>query len=490
VARRADPDPWRDRVRDPAAWDDPAALARLASAKEAADQSPHLLAALANRLPGGERERLLQRAQERHPEDFWLNFDLGDALQEGKKPGEAVGYYRAALALRPGTYAVYINLGNALRGQGKVDEAISHYRQAIDIDPRNAQAHTNLGAALRGQGKVDEAIGECRKAIALDPRNALAHYNLGAALRDKGKVDEAIGEYRQAIALDPRYAQAHYNLGVALRGQGKVDEAIGEYRQAIAFDPKYAQAHYNLGIALYGKGRRDEAIACFQKAVEIDPKLAEAHCNLGDALRSQGRLAESLESYRRGHALGSKRPGWSYPSLRWVRQARRLVRREKDLPDVLSGKRRPTGAERIEYAGVCTLTKRYQSAARLYAEAFTADPTLADDLQAAHRYDAARAAALAAAGQGKEAPKPDDKERARLRRQALGWLRADLALWGREAMKATPQARATVQKTLRHWQKDPDLAGVRQADTLEKLPEAERADWKKLWGEVAALLKK
>jgi serine/threonine-protein kinase len=26
VARRADPDPWRDRVRDPAAWDDAAAL--------------------------------------------------------------------------------------------------------------------------------------------------------------------------------------------------------------------------------------------------------------------------------------------------------------------------------------------------------------------------------------------------------------------------------------------------------------------------------
>src|SRR5262249_2093210 len=96
MARRADPDPWRDRVRDPAVWDDGAALARLAR-EQAADQSPHLLAALAKRLPGGEKERLLRRAQERHPEDFWLNFDLGKALQEGKKPGEAVGFYRAAL---------------------------------------------------------------------------------------------------------------------------------------------------------------------------------------------------------------------------------------------------------------------------------------------------------------------------------------------------------------------------------------------------------
>jgi serine/threonine-protein kinase len=627
VARRADPDPWRDRVRDPAVWDDGTGLARLVRGKAAADQSPQLLAALALRVPREEAERLLRRAQERHPEDFWLNFSLGDALAEGKKPGEAVGFYRAALALRPGTYAVYNNLGVALDAKGKVDEAIAcyrkaialdpklagahtnlgvalcdkgkvdaaigEYRKAIDLDPRlapahynlgkaldakgkveeaiacyrkavaldpkNALAHTNLGVALAGKGKVDEAIAcfrraidldprlapaysnlgvalkakgkleeaiECyrkaidsdprlapahynlglalygqgkvdeaishyRKAIAIDPGDAKAHTNLGVALRDKGKVDEAISHDRRAIALDPKLPLAHINLGVALYGKGKVDEAIACYRKAIAIDPKLAQAHTNLGASLYGKGKVDEAIACFQKAVEIDPKLAEAHCNLGDALRSQGRLAESLGSYRRGHALGSKRPGWSYPSLRWVRQARRLVRLEKELPDLLSGKRTPASpAERVEYAAVCALTRRYRGAARLYAKAFTADPTLADDLQAAHRYAAARAAALAAAGQGRDPPGPDDKERARLRRRALGWLRADLALWGKEAMKGTPEARAEVQKTLRHWQKDPDLAGVRQAAALEELPEAERAEWQKLWGEVEALLKK
>jgi serine/threonine-protein kinase len=558
VARRADPDEWRDRLRDPAVWDDGAAQARLARGKAAADQSPQLLVALATRLQGEEEERLLRRAQERHPEDFWLNFKLADALRHGKKPGEAVGYYRAALALRPGTYAVYINLGIALKDKGKVDEAISHYRQAIDIDPRLAQPHYNLGVALADKGKVDEAIACYRKAIALDPRlapahtnlgvvlagkgkpdeaiachrkaieidpkdapahnnlgvvlagkgkpdeaiacyqkaidldprHARAHYNLGVALKRKGKVDEAIACYQKAIDLDPRYAPAHNNLGNALDGKGKVGEAIECYRKAIALDPRYAAAHYNLGNALSGKGKVDEAIPCYQKAIDLDPGYAEAHCNLGDALRSQGRLAESLESLRRGHALGSKRPDWRYPSAVWVRQARRLVRLEKDLPDVLSGRRKPVSeAERVEYADVCTLTKRYQSAARLYAEAFTADSTLADDLQAAHRYDAACAAVLAA-GQGRDAPGPDDKERARLRQQALGWLQADLALWGKEAKKGTTEARAAVQRMLRHWQTDSDLAGVRDDAALEKLPEAERLEWKKLWGAVAALLKK
>ncbi|HVS35086.1 MAG TPA: hypothetical protein VMS17_05855 [Gemmataceae bacterium] len=52
-----------------------------------------------------------------------------------------------------------------------------------------------------------------------------------------------------------------------------------------------------------------------------------------------------------------------------------------------------------------------------------------------------------------------------------------------------PQARVTANEFLQHWQEDSDLAGVRDAAALEKLPEAERADWKKPWADVNALLK-
>jgi hypothetical protein len=38
-----------------------------------------------------------------------------------------------------------------------------------------------------------------------------------------------------------------------------------------------------------------------------------------------------------------------------------------------------------------------------------------------------------------------------------------------------------------HWQKDDDLAGVREPAALAKLPEAERLEWQKFWKEVEAL---
>jgi hypothetical protein len=43
---------------------------------------------------------------------------------------------------------------------------------------------------------------------------------------------------------------------------------------------------------------------------------------------------------------------------------------------------------------------------------------------------------------------------------------------------------------LQHWQKDPDLAGIRDQAELAKLPAEERAAYVKLRADVAELLKR
>src|SRR5262249_46687104 len=82
------------------------------------------------------------------------------------------------------------------------------------------------------------------------------------------------------------------------------------------------------------------------------------------------------------------------------------------------------------------------------------------------------------------------KGSARLRQLALGWLRADLEAWGRLLEKAPDKARtaAGVAGVLRQWQEDGDLAGVRGAEAIGKLPEAERQPGQKLWADVADAL--
>ena len=106
------------------------------------------------------------------------------------------------------------------------------------------------------------------------------------------------------------------------------------------------------------------------------------------------------------------------------------------------------------------------------------------------RYNAACAAALAACGQGKDADKLDDKKRARLRRQALDWLRADLDAWGQLLNKESDKIRPLLVQQMRHWLADTDFAGVREPEALAKLPEAERQAWQKLWNDISDMLKR
>jgi tetratricopeptide (TPR) repeat protein/serine/threonine protein kinase len=427
------------------------------------------------------------------PNYAWAHNTLGLALKDLGKLDEALAECRKAIELDPKLAKAHDTLGFLLAHEGKLDEGVAEFRKAIVLDPKIAGAHCNLGNVLMDLGKLDESAAEYRKAIELDPKLALAHYNLGNALYDQKKLDEAAAEYRKAIELDPKYALAHYNLGLVLADQGKLDEAAAEYRKAIELDPKHALAHNNLGVVLADQGKLDEAVVEYRKAIALDPKDPLTHCNLGRALRQQGEFHKALEELRRGHELGSKNPNWSYPSAEMVRQCERLIELDGKLPGLLDGKITPANAnERIELAEFCSLKRLHQAAARFYEDAFAGPPESAAKLLAAHRYNAACAVALAGCGQGKDADKLDEKEKARLRGQALVWLRADLETLGRPPDKGADQVRsaAGVRNTLRHWLVDTDLAGVRGPEALAKFPEAERQPWEKLWDDVAEVLKR
>jgi Tfp pilus assembly protein PilF len=405
----------------------------------------------------------------------------------------AIAEYRRAISLDPGNVSALNNLGIELFQKKDVAGAIAELRKAINLDPNYVIAHRNLGDALFANGDLYETITEYRRAIDLDPDHADDHFKLGNALREKGELAGAGAEYRRAIDIDPRYANAHTNLGFILAKQNDVDGAIAEFRKAIDLEPKDADAHYNLGKLLGDKkGDSDEAIAEYRKAIEINPDYAQAHCNLGFLLRQRGRFEESLEEMRRGHALGSQLPGWPYRSADWVREAEHLVDLERKFPDILSGRAEPAGAaERVALGRfIARYKNKYAAAAALYAGAFAADFKLAADLQEQHRYSAACSATRAAAGQGEDAGNLPDKAQRMLRRQALGWLRDDLTQYAQLAERDDPAAKQFVRQRLARWQKDTDLASVRDRPALDQLPGDERPAWRQLWDDVAALLKK
>ena len=348
-----------------------------------------------------------------------------------------------------------------------------------------AKVYYNLGTALRDQKKLPEAIAAYHKAIELDPNHAPTYNNLGLALRDQKKLPEAIAAFHKAIELDPKFAPAYYNLGIALTDQKHLPEAITAYYKIIEIDPQDAIAYYNLGNALQEQKKLPEAIAAFHKAIEFDPTYPEAYCNLGLALKAQADFAEALKAMAKGHDLGSRRPGWSYPSAAWVKHCATLLALDKKLPLVLQGEpASPT--ERLALAELCIRYKKhYRDGVGLLETAFREQPPLAEDLTKQHRYNAACAAALAAGGRSVETVKA--KEKAPLRRQARDWLQADLDVYAKQVNDGKAASILRAELRLAHWLTDADFASVRDAKALATLPEAEQAAWTKLWGDVARL---
>jgi tetratricopeptide (TPR) repeat protein len=356
VARAADHDPTRNRLREALERGQRAYLKELAASDEIDSFPPSTALLLVSALARADARKsaleVLRKAQQQHPDDVWINMALAEILSaEPATRAEAIGFYRAALACRPESFAIHFILGHALQQQGKP-------RQAAEV---------------------------FRRATQLRPDSAWAHLLLGGALVDRGKLPEALAEFRRAVQLKP------------------------------AFDPP------------------------------------------------------------------------AQPDADSFRQLERLVEMDDKLPAVLRGQIQPRdAAERADLAFACRFRELEAASARLYGEAFALQPALARQ----HRYYAAWAAVLAGTGKGKDAGGLDERDRARLRGQAVAWLRGELDDWRRRLEKGPAEDRAEVLQRMNCWLRDPDLACVRDPEALGRLPAAERREWEEVWRDLRELLTK
>jgi tetratricopeptide (TPR) repeat protein/serine/threonine protein kinase len=416
---------------------------------------------------------------------------LGVALSQMGDTDGAIAAFREALRLNPRFANAYFNMGNHLKRKGDLTGAVAAYRQALEINKDDAGFWYSLAIALAEKVSTrPEAVAAYREAIRLKRDYYQAHCNLGILLEKMDDLIAAEAALREALRWKATDYRSHYALGNVLETQGKLSDAAESFRAATREQKENARAPYALGNVLRKLKDIDGAIAAYREAIDRDVNHAEAHCNLGLTLFRRGEFRTALAMIYRGHALGTKRRDWRYPSAVWLVGAEELLVLDHRLTAVLAGKVHLVDSG--ELLGMIILCRDYKAqpatAARLCAMALTERPALADELRAGLRVEAARVAVLAGTGQGKDGTKLNAIERARWRVQARVWLQADLAAWQRLCLDGNPRDRADAAEAIARWRTDPDLAGVRDGTALDKLPELERDGWKKLWAEVDALL--
>src|SRR5262249_40086012 len=127
VARAADGDSWRDALWSAVQSRDHQYLEALAHDQRMQSRPAASRLLLVSALEAvGRRSlalQLLRQYQKRDPGDLWVTLELALLLQHVDQPREAVGFYRAVLALRPGNSSVLLHLGTALAGAGEFAQA-------------------------------------------------------------------------------------------------------------------------------------------------------------------------------------------------------------------------------------------------------------------------------------------------------------------------------------------------------------------------------
>jgi tetratricopeptide (TPR) repeat protein len=447
-----------------------------------------------------ERVELFRRMTATDPKDPRFFGLLGEALREQGLAADAknafskeVAVYNESVRLYPDDLALRRRFIGILIRQGLHDVAKTEFLKLLELDQSstldNIRVTTSLDAIRSIGCQIAPSIGLLEAEVKAKPSFAQGYENLANAYYEGNEQEKAVVAFRELIRLRPTSRGVGYNLGSALQSLRRFDEAIAAYRYAICLEPEDPFCHFKLGSVLQAQGKLDSAAGSYREAIRLKPDLAEAHYRLGLTLQAQGKVSESLLALRRAADLYREMPDLiRRPAV--LSHLEMQISLATRLPGVLNGNIKPKDAtEQLAFAQLCYDQGLHAAAARLWAEAFSAHPKLAEDLEAGTRYNAACSAVLAANGKGTGDPSPDEAARKKLRAQARDWLRADLSLRAKQLASGSKEDQKEVREEFAHWKSDADLWSIRDPEALAKLPEVERKEWQALWSEVDALPK-
>jgi tetratricopeptide (TPR) repeat protein len=237
-----------------------------------------------------------------------MEFTLGAAYDQMKRPKDAIAAYKRAADLEPGDVPTMNALGQALLNDSQFDAALKEYKDIAAADPDDAGALVHIAEIQRREGKYDEALATIRKARKKDPDNLEAGYNEGLLLDVLGHYDDAAAVYEKMVdqtshANGAYTAEEKNNRGIFLERlgsiyheQNKVDQAIATYQKMIDMGGDSATRGYQGQIDTYRDAKMfDKAVETAKKAVEANPKDRDLKLMLAGELVDQGRTDEGLD---------------------------------------------------------------------------------------------------------------------------------------------------------------------------------------------------
>ena len=198
------------------------------------------------------------------------------------------------------------NLGVALTDSDRPGDALPHLLRAIELDPADAGGWFNLGNAHAAASEFNEAGQAFDRCLAIDGERFKAWNNLGLARLFQSDAAGAEAAWLESIRIRPQFADARLNLAKLLLSRGESAVAAEHVQTVLARDRTHAEAHNMLGVIYAAAGRPRDAAACFEAAVTLAPRREDFRANLERA--RQALPAGHSPSTTSGGSAGRGRP--------------------------------------------------------------------------------------------------------------------------------------------------------------------------------------
>lgn len=229
------------------------------------------------------------------------NVTLGMITNGTGKYGEAVIYFKKALASEPSNAAAYRGLAKAYQSLNKDAEAEATYKQAIKLKPDYWAGYNDLGKFYYTHGHFDDAIAQFKQVIKCTPNNYRGYSNAGAMYYFLGKLSDARDMFENSIKVQPNYF-AYSNLGVLYYKDNKFEKAAEMYREALNINDNDYLMWANLASAQHWiQGKKNEsndnykkAISAAEKQLKINPNDADV---ISDLASYYGDIDDSTKAY-------------------------------------------------------------------------------------------------------------------------------------------------------------------------------------------------
>jgi serine/threonine protein kinase/tetratricopeptide (TPR) repeat protein len=263
IAKAADPDPWRNRLREALQRDDRQTLKGMLESVDVRQMPPGNLALLGRTfgVTPARAVELLRQAQQQYPNDLAINIALGSWCFGLQHYDESARFYTAALALRPDSPYLLRCLGAALRAKGSFPEAMRAFSRALELRPDYEPALYGRAEIYLKHGQTDKALADLFKAIQLHHESGYAWTRLAWAYAQLRQWDKAVAAYTKGLEIRGPKAAQWAGLGEAYAHLGQWQEAIAAYSKYLDLCPAGRDFRYKRGYAYSVVGQWDKAVA-------------------------------------------------------------------------------------------------------------------------------------------------------------------------------------------------------------------------------------